>query len=119
MRPGSNSCSTRASRRAAISTACCAIPRWRRTWGAAMRIRAALLCAALAAAPLQAQTAATVEDARAVLGAVLAHQAAVRGPEGGAETCVAEVLAGPPAAPGTAAEDDAMQPDHAVRIYFQ
>ena len=84
-----------------------------------MRIKSALLCAALAAAPLQAQTAATADDARAVIAAVLAHQAAIRGPEGGAETCVAEALAGPPAAPGAAAEDDAMAPDHAVRIYFQ
>src|SRR5215213_9180724 len=30
MPPGSNSCSTRASTRAAISTACCATRRWRR-----------------------------------------------------------------------------------------
>src|SRR5580765_4552785 len=99
MPPSSNSCSTKASRRAAISTACCARPRSRRTWPH-MRIRAALLCAALAAAPLEAQaTAATADDARAVIAAVLAHQAAIRGPEGGAETCVAEMLAGPPAAP--------------------
>jgi hypothetical protein len=85
-----------------------------------MRIRAALLCAALAAAPLQAQaTAATADDARAVIAAVLAHQVAIRGPEGGAETCVAEMLAGPPVAPGAAAEDDSLAPDHAVRIYFQ
>jgi hypothetical protein len=85
-----------------------------------MKIEAALLCAALAAAPLQAQaTAASADDARAVIAAVLAHQASIRGPEGGAETCVAEALAGPPAAPGAAAEDDAMAPDHAVRIYFQ
>jgi hypothetical protein len=76
-----------------------------------------LLSAALAAAPLQAQqTAATAADARAVIGAVLAHQASLRGPEGGAETCVAQALAGPPAAPGA---DDALAPDHAVRIYFQ
>jgi hypothetical protein len=85
-----------------------------------MRIRAALLCAVLVASPLQAQqAAASADDARAVIATVLAHQASIRGPEGGAETCVAEALAGPPAAPGTAAEDDAMQPDHAVRIYFQ
>jgi hypothetical protein len=85
-----------------------------------MRIKAALLCATLAAAPLQAQaTAASADDARAVIAAVLAHQAAIRGPEGGAETCVATALAGPPAAPGAAAEDDALAPDHAVRIYFQ
>jgi hypothetical protein len=83
-----------------------------------MRIKATLLCAALVAAPLQAQaTAATVDDARAVIAAVLAHQASIRGPEGGAETCVAEVLAGPPAAPGV--DDDGMAPDHSVRIYFQ
>ena len=85
-----------------------------------MRIGTALLSAALAAAPLHAQQAvANADDARAVIAAVLAHQAAIRGPEGGAETCVAEALAGPPAAPGAAAEDDALAPDHAVRIYFQ
>jgi hypothetical protein len=54
-----------------------------------------------------------------VIAAVLAHQASIRGPEGGAETCVAEALAGPPAAPGAAGEDVALAPDHAVRIYFQ
>ena len=89
-----------------------------------MRIKAALLCAALAAAPLQAQSAqpqsaATADDARAVIAAVLAHQASIRGPEGGAETCVAQALGGPPVAPGAAAEDDSLAPDHAVRIYFQ
>src|SRR5437763_9198784 len=81
--------------------------------------RAALLCTSLAATPLQAQTAADADDARAVMAAVLAHQASIRGPEGGAETCVAPALAGPPVAPGAAAEDDPMAPDHAVRIYFQ
>jgi hypothetical protein len=85
-----------------------------------VRIEAALLCAALAAAPLQAQaTAASADDAHAVIAAVLAHQAAIRGPEGGAETCVNQALTGLPAAPGAAAEDDIMAPDHAVRIYFQ
>jgi hypothetical protein len=87
-----------------------------------MRIRAALLCAALIAAPLQAQaqaSAATADDARAVIATVLAHQASIRGPEGGAETCVTQALTGPPVAPGAAAEDDRMAPDHAVRIYFQ
>src|SRR3954469_9562030 len=85
-----------------------------------MRIRAALLCATLAAAPLQAQQgAATADDARAAIAAVLAHQATLRGPEGGAETCVAAALAGAPVAPGAAAEDDALAPDHSVRIYFQ
>jgi hypothetical protein len=84
-----------------------------------MRIKAALLCAALAAAPLQAQEAATAADARAVLAAVLAHQAAIRGPEGGAETCVSAALAGAPVAPGAVAEDDPLAPDHSVRIYFQ
>ena len=84
-----------------------------------MRISGLLLCAALAAAPLQAQEAASAADARAVMAAVLAHQAARRGPEGGAETCVAAALSGPPAAPGSAAEDDPLAPDHAVRIYFQ
>src|SRR3954470_12989284 len=86
----------------------------------AMRIKAALLGAALLAAPLQAQqTAATDADARAVIAAVLAHQASIRGPEGAAQTCVAGMLAGPPAPPGAAAEDAALAPDHRVHIYFQ
>jgi len=85
-----------------------------------MRIGTALLSAVLAAAPLQAQPgAATAVDARAVIAAVLAHQASIRGPEGAAQTCVQAVLAGPPAPPGAAAEDDGMAPDHSVRIYFQ
>lgn len=79
-----------------------------------MRIRAALLCAALAAAPVNAQPAA--DEARAVIAAVLAHQASVRGPEGGAQTCVVGALAGQPAPPG---EEGRMTPDHAVRIRFQ
>src|SRR5206468_9137135 len=114
----SNSCSTRASTPAAISTLCCATPRWRRIWPA-MRIRAALLCALLAAAPLQAQQAASEADARAVIAAVLAHQASIRGTEGAAETCVVAALDRPPAAPGAAVEDDPLAPDHAVHIYFQ
>jgi hypothetical protein len=86
----------------------------------AMRIKTALLGAVLLAAPLQAQqAAATADDARAVIAAVLAHQASIRGPEGAAQTCVAGALAGPPAAPGAAAEDDVLAPDHSVRIYFQ
>jgi hypothetical protein len=85
-----------------------------------MRIKAALLCAALAATPLQAQqSAATAVDARAVIAAVLAHQASIRGPEGAAQTCVAAALAGAPVAPGAAAEEDVLAPDHSVRIYFQ
>jgi hypothetical protein len=78
-----------------------------------MKSRAALLCAALAAAPAPAQPAAG--EARAVIAAVLAHQASVRGPEGAAQTCVVAALAAPPAADG----DDPMMPDHAVRIGFQ
>jgi hypothetical protein len=85
-----------------------------------MRIKAALLGAALFATPLQAQqSAATADDARAVIAALLAHQAAIRGSEGAAQTCVQSALAGPPVAPGAAPEDDRMAPDHAVRIYFQ
>lgn len=85
-----------------------------------MRIRTALLCASLVAAPLQAQEiAATDADARAVIAAVLAHQSSIRGLEGAAQTCVDGTLAGPPVAPGAAAEDDRLAPDHAVRIYFQ
>ena len=79
-----------------------------------MRIRAALLCAALAAAPANAQPPA--DEARAVIAAVLAHQASVRGPAGGAQTCVVGALAGPPAPPDA---DDPMTPQHAVRIRFQ
>jgi hypothetical protein len=84
-----------------------------------MKVGIALLCAALAAAPLQAQQAATAADARAVIGAVLAHQASIRGAEGAAETCVVATLDRPPAAPGAAVEDDPLAPDHAVHIYFQ
>jgi len=78
-----------------------------------------LLAAALAASPLQAQQPVIEADARAVIAAVLAHQASSRGAENGAETCVVAALAGPPAAPGAAPEDDPLQPDHSVRIYFQ
>jgi len=78
-----------------------------------MKVRAALLCAALAAAPAPAEPAA--DEARAVIAAVLAHQAAVRGSEGGAQTCVVAALAAPPAAGG----EDPMMPDQAVRIGFQ
>jgi hypothetical protein len=84
-----------------------------------MRIRAAILAAALVAAPLRAQGAPdlpTADEARAVLAAVLAHQASVRGPESGAQTCVAGALAGAPAPPDA---DDPMVPEHAVRIRFQ
>jgi hypothetical protein len=83
-----------------------------------MRIRALLLWAALAATPLQAQGSGAA-DARAVLAAVLAHQASIRGSEGAAQTCVQAALAGAPVAPGAAAEDDVLAPDHSVRIYFQ
>lgn len=82
-----------------------------------MRIRPAVLAAALVAAPLQAQAVpGPADEARAVIAAVLAHQASVRGPESGAQTCVAGALAGPPAAPDA---DDPMAPEHAVRIRFQ
>jgi hypothetical protein len=82
-----------------------------------MRIKAALLCAALAAPPLQAQeSAATAADARAVIAAVLAQEVAVRGPEGAAQTCVAAPFAGSPPPPGA---EEEMIPDHAVRIRFQ
>ena len=73
-----------------------------------------MLCAALAAAPAPAQPAA--DEARAVIAAVLAHQASLRGPESGAQTCVVGTLAGPPPAPDA---EDPMTPDHAVRIGFQ
>ena len=83
------------------------------------RIGTVLLAATLAATPLQAQQAATAADVRAVLAAVLAHQASIRGPESGAETCVAASLVGQPVGPGADAEDDPLQPNHSVRIYFQ
>lgn len=81
-----------------------------------MRFVSLLLAAALVAPPVQAQNAATVDDARAVLAAVLAHQASTRGLESAAQTCVIAALAPPPAAAGA---EDPMLPDHAVRIYFQ
>ena len=82
-----------------------------------MRFRAALLCAALAAAPLQAQEpVATAADAHAVIAAVLAQEVAVRGSEGAAQTCVARQLDGPPPPPGA---EEQMIPEHAVRIGFQ
>jgi len=71
---------------------------------------AALIAAQDAPAPPQAA------DSAAVLAAVLAQEAAVRGPESGAQTCVAPLLAGPPTPPGG---ESAMMLDHAVRIYFQ
>jgi hypothetical protein len=80
-----------------------------------MRISAALLSLALIAA--QAPPAQGDSEARAVLAALLAHEAAARGPEGGAETCVSALLAGPPTAIGT--DDDSMMPPNAVRIRFQ
>ena len=78
-----------------------------------MRFVPLLLAATLVASPLQAQTA---DDARAVLAAVLAHQASMRGLESAAQTCVTVALAPPPVAAGA---EDPMLPDHAVRIYFQ
>jgi hypothetical protein len=73
-----------------------------------------LLTALLVTSPASAQPSA--DDARAVIAAVLAHQAALRGPEGGAQTCVVGALAGPPAKAG---EDDVLVPEFAVRIGFQ
>jgi hypothetical protein len=84
-----------------------------------MRIRTALLCAFLVASPIRAQqptAAPTADDVRNVIATVLLQEVSVRGPEGGAETCVGGELGSLPAAPG--AEDD-MIPDHAVRIRFQ
>ena len=84
-----------------------------------MKLRIALLCTALVAAPLRAQGAAdgpSTEEVRAVIAAVLVHQASVRGPESGAQTCVVGALAGLPASPDA---DDPMMPDFAVRIGFQ
>lgn len=81
-----------------------------------MRFSVFFLAAALASAPLHAQNAPETADARAVIAAVLAHQASMRGAEGAAGTCVERALAGPPAAPGA---DDPMVPNHAVRIGFR
>jgi hypothetical protein len=55
-------------------------------------------------------------DSSAVIAAVLAQEAAVRGPESGAQTCVAPLVAGSPTPPGG---ESAMMLDHAVRIFFQ
>lgn len=79
-----------------------------------MRIKAALLAAGLATSSLQAQQ--PEGEARAVIAAVLAHEASVRGPESGAQTCVAAPLVGLPPAPG---QEDQMAPDRSVRIRFQ
>jgi hypothetical protein len=81
-----------------------------------MRFVPLFLAAALVAPPLHAQPAASADDARAVLAAVLAHQTSMRGLESAAQTCVAAQLAPPPVAAGA---EDPMLPDHAVRIYFQ
>jgi hypothetical protein len=82
-----------------------------------MRLKVAFLAAAaLAAAPLHAQTAPEPADARAVIAAVLVHQASMRGAESAAATCVEGALAGPLAAPGG---EDPMVPNHAVRIGFR
>jgi hypothetical protein len=81
-----------------------------------MRFVPLLLAATLVASPLHAQSAASADDARAVLAAVLAHQTAMRGMESAAQACVTAALAPPPVAAG---EEDPMMPDHAVRIYFQ
>lgn len=81
-----------------------------------MRFKVAFLAAALAAAPLHAQSGAEPADARAAIAALLAHQASMRGPESAAATCVEPALAGPLAAPG---EEDPMVPNHAVRIGFR
>lgn len=75
-----------------------------------------LLAAALIASPVQAQTAASADDARAAVAAVLAHQASMRGLESAAQTCVVAELAPPPAAPGA---DNPLMPEQSVRIFFQ
>jgi hypothetical protein len=79
-----------------------------------MRISAIFLSAGLVAASLQAQE--PRADVQAVLAAVLAQEAAVRGPESGAQTCVASALAGPPVPPGG---ETVMALDRAVRIFFE
>jgi len=56
------------------------------------------------------------QDAQAVLAVVLAQEAAVRGAESGAQTCVASALAGPPVSPGG---ETVMALDRAVRIFFE
>jgi len=81
-----------------------------------MKLSPFLLAAALFAQPLRAQTAASADDARAAIAAVLAHQASMRGFESAAQTCVAAALAPPPAAAGA---ENPMMPDQSVRIYFQ
>lgn len=75
-----------------------------------------LIALSLILAPASGTAQPTPEDAGAVLAAVLAQEAAVRGPESGAQTCVAAALAGPPIAPGG---ESGMALDRAVRIFFQ
>ncbi len=93
----------------------CARPPLRAIWET-MKLSPLLLVAALVASPLQAQTAASADDARAAIAAVLAHQTSMRGQESAAQTCVVAALGPPPAAAG---EDNAMMPPQSVRIYFQ
>lgn len=81
-----------------------------------MRLSIVFVAAALVAAPLCAQSGPEPAEARAVIAAVLTHQASMRGAESAAGTCVERALAGPPAAPGA---DDPMVPNHAVRIGFR
>jgi len=81
-----------------------------------MKLSVLVVAAALVAAPLRAQSGPEPADARAVIAAVLAHQASMRGAESAAGTCVERALAGPPAAPGA---EDPMVPNHAVRIRFR
>ena len=81
-----------------------------------MRIRGAICAALLLAPPAGAQAPSAADDTPAVVGAVLVQEAAVRGPEIAAETCVSPTLAGTPIAPDG---EDPMAPPGAVRIRMQ
>jgi hypothetical protein len=81
-----------------------------------MRIRAGFLAALMLVPPVEAQAPSAADDTSRVIGAVLVQEAAVRGPELAAETCVSPTLAGMPIAPGG---DDPMAPPGAVRIRMQ
>jgi hypothetical protein len=81
-----------------------------------MKFAFALIAAVFGAPPLQAQVTPSVEEARAAIAAVLAHQVSMRGPTGAQDICVAGALTGPPPPPG--AEEPA-GPERAVHIRFQ
>ena len=81
-----------------------------------MKFGFALIAAALGAAPLQAQVTPSVDEARAAIAAVLAHQVSMRGPTGAQDICVAGALTGLPPSPDA---EELAGPERAVHIRFQ